>query len=457
MGHPSPDRAPRAALADRAAPVVRRAVRWLPPLLRPTFEELLPRTRTERTRRDWVFDAIVIAITLTLGAIAHQDAKSIGPGLSGVRQVVDLVLLPTTAGALLWRRRWPLQVALLTGILACLAPSNGTATLFAAFAVGAYAPPTVAVSGIAYLVVIAPVSSWLSRATTDGSWVGNASIWILVLIGFGAWGMFTGTRRQLLATLHERARRAEAEQELRVAQAKQDERTRIAREMHDVLAHRMSLLSVHAGALEFRPDAPPEDVARAAGVIRQTAHEALEELRTVIGVLRVGDLADDPTVAGQPGAADSSNPAATAATEAPAAAQPEPPQPTLAAVPALVDDWRAAGARIDLELAADPAALPGTIGRTAYRIVQEGLTNASKHAPATRIDVRIAGTPGDRLTVTVINPLLAGDAAPSSIPGTGLGLVGLRERTELAGGTFAAAADPAARRFMLSVTLPWPP
>ena len=98
--------------------------------------------------------------------------------------------------------------------------------------------------------------------------------------------MFVRARRQLVVSLRDRAERAEAEQQLRVAQARQLERTRIAREMHDVLAHRISLLSLHAGALEFRPDAPPEEVARAAGVIRASAHAALQDLREVIGVLR---------------------------------------------------------------------------------------------------------------------------------------------------------------------------
>src|SRR3712207_3314584 len=108
----------------------------------------------------------------------------------------------------------------------------------------------------------------------------------------------------------DRAEQAEAEQELRLQQARQVERTRIAREMHDVLAHRISLLSLHAGALEFRPDAPPEEVARAAGVIRASAHQALHDLREVIGVLR-DDPCDDATV---------------------------PPQPTLGDLPALVDE-----------------------------------------------------------------------------------------------------------------------
>ena len=100
------------------------------------------------------------------------------------------------------------------------------------------------------------------------------------------WGLFTRTQRDLLRSSHERARQLEAEQRAHVEQAREAERRRIAGEMHDVLAHRLSLLRVHAGALEFRPDAPPEEIAEAAAVIRRTAREALQDLREVIGVLR---------------------------------------------------------------------------------------------------------------------------------------------------------------------------
>ena len=127
--------------------------------------------------------------------------------------------------------------------------------------------------------------------------------------------MFVRGRRQ---SRRERVRHAETEQQLLVEQARHAERTRIAREMHDVLAHRISLLSLHAGALEFRPDAAPEEIARAAAVIRASAHQALEDLRAVIGLLRDG--ADGET--------------------------PQPPQPTLAALPGLLEESRAAGMRL---------------------------------------------------------------------------------------------------------------
>src|ERR1043165_5135466 len=100
------------------------------------------------------------------------------------------------------------------------------------------------------------------------------------------WGLFVHHRRELFESLKDRAARAESEARMRADQAQRDTRDAIAREIHDVLGHRLSLLSVHAGALEFRPDAPPEEIAKAAGVIRETAHAALTDLRSVIGVLR---------------------------------------------------------------------------------------------------------------------------------------------------------------------------
>src|SRR5207244_1912360 len=126
----------------------------------------------------------------------------------------------------------------------------------------------------------------------------------------------------------------------------------------DALAHRISLLSMHAGALEFRPDAPPEDIARAAGIVRASAHEALQDLREVIGVLR------DEAVDGSP----------------------ERPQPTLANLPGLLDESREAGMHVRSECRLpDLAAVPDGVGRNAYRIVQEGLTNARKHAHGTTV------------------------------------------------------------------------
>ena len=214
-------------------------------------------------------------------------------------------------------------------------------------------------------------------------------------------------------------RHAEAEQQLRVEQARYAERTRIAREMHDVLAHRISLLSLHAGALEFRPDAPPEEIARAAAVIRASAHQALEDLRAVIGVLRDGADGEAP----------------------------QPPQPTLAALPGLLEESRAAGMRLHADVrVADLAAVPDAVGRHALRIVQEALTNARKHAAVGRRSTCASrARPGDGLTIEVRNPAPVLAAGGPEIPGLGTGLVGLAERATLSGGRLEHGLDEARR------------
>jgi signal transduction histidine kinase len=268
----------------------------------------------------------------------------------------------------------------------------------------------------------------LVRPGWDAGTVSDQVFGLVITAAVFAWGMFVRARRQLVLSLRERARRAESEQQLRVAQARQAERARIAREMHDVLAHRISLLSLHAGALEYRPDAPPEEVARAATVIRDSAHQALRDLREVIGVLR-DDPADD---------------------------HPDRPQPTLADLPALVDESRHAGMRVRLDRrVTDLGAVPDGVGRSAYRIVQEGLTNARKHAHGTRVDVTVAGTAGDGLTVEVRNPWPVGEQPAVPIPGTGTGIVGLTERASLAGGRLEHGRTPSGD-FRLFAWLPWP-
>ncbi|NKZ08649.1 sensor histidine kinase, partial [Actinomadura latina] len=229
----------------------------------------------------------------------------------------------------------------------------------------------------------------------------------------------------LLASLRERARRAEAEQGRRVAEARMAERTRIAREMHDVLAHRLSLLATYAGALEYRPDAPPERLAQAAGVVRAGVHQALEELREVILLLRADDAAEDGR-----------------------------PQPVLDDVPRLVAESRAAGGRVELrDEVAGADGLPPAAGRTAYRVVQEALTNARKHAAGRPVRVVVAGRAGDGLVIDVRNELRE-DGGQAPPPGSGTGLVGLTERVRLAGGRLDHEA--AAGEFRLRAWLPWP-
>ncbi|MEH1164161.1 histidine kinase [Micromonospora sp. CPCC 205539] len=255
--------------------------------------------------------------------------------------------------------------------------------------------------------------------------------WRLVLMAAAyaallGWGTWAQARHALLAALRDRARRAEQEQERRVVEARAAERSRIAREMHDVLAHRLSLLAAAAGALEYRPDAPPERLSAAAGVIRASAHHALDELREVITLLRSDDA------------------------ESPADA---PPGQTLADLPRLVEEARAAGQQIEVD---DPLGPPvevsPTVGRTAYRIAQEALTNARKHAAGQPVRLALGGAPGSGLTIAVSNPTTPDSGATGD---SGAGLIGLAERAALTGGRVAHHID-ASGRFHLNAWLPWP-
>jgi signal transduction histidine kinase len=329
--------------------------------------------------------------------------------------------------ALWFRRSHPVAVGVTTGVCSLASAAAGGPALIALFNVAIRASRR-AILGMVGLALASTAIFPLLYAGDEpyGFQIVLGMLITGVVVG---WGLFVRVQRELVLSLHERAATLEAEQRLRVEQAREAERLRIAREMHDVLAHRVSLLTLHAGALEFHPDASAEEVADAAGVIRASAHAALEELRGVIGVLREG----------------------------PPASAPEPPQPTLADVPALVEECQGAGVRVrcELEVPADPV-LPAALGRAAYRIVQEGLTNARKHAPGAAVQVTISADAGTALGVEVVSRRAVGVAAPAplALPGAGTGLVGLAERVELAGGELRHGPDEAGD-FVLRATLPW--
>jgi signal transduction histidine kinase len=256
-------------------------------------------------------------------------------------------------------------------------------------------------------------------------WVAGFVINVLITGVLIAIGMYIGARRELVVTRRARAEQAESEQALRIAQARTNERARIAREMHDVLAHRISLVAMHAGALGYRTDLTPQEMAKVAEVIQDTAHQALADLRAVLGVLR----SDEQRT------------------------QPERPQPTLGDLDGLIADERQAGARIHVcNRAQQIEEMPESIGRTAYRILQESLTNARKHAPNTAVDILVAGRPGKTLILLVRNPLPVG--ANTVTPGAGLGLIGLAERAELSGGRLDHRITGG--HFVVRSRLPWP-
>jgi signal transduction histidine kinase len=375
--------------------------------------------------------------------------------------LLDVALGVLSLGLMLLRRRAPLTIALVLTLFGFVAALPVGAAAIATISLATRRRwreiAVVAVPGVTGSLVfnaVYPTTSNNAGLVDDAGrllvsgWVVDVVVGVLGFALYVVIGAYIGTRRDLLRSLQERAIAAEREQARRTAQAQANERARIAREMHDVLAHRMSLVAMHAGALAYRDDLTPEQLREAATVIQGSAHAALEELRDVLGVLRGADGAD--------GDGDSA---------APSVARPERPQPTLGDLDDLLAEARAAGTDVRLRRdVPELGSLPTSTSRNAYRILQEALTNARKHARGARVTVDLHGRPGDGLTVVVSNPTLAPTSAQlttmsastptaPTLPASGLGLAGLTERAELAGGhlTFGETGG----RFELRAWLPW--
>ncbi|KRC64163.1 histidine kinase [Aeromicrobium sp. Root236] len=324
-----------------------------------------------------------------------------------------------------WRRRFPVTVAVLTNIASFVSWSSaGPGTLaLVSLSTRRRWREVLPVGGLA---VAASLFAESHNPVSDDVLAFTIPFIVAIIAVSVGWGMYIGSRRELLATLRERARTAESEQAARVAQARTAERGRIAREMHDVLAHRISLVTMHAGALTFREDLTAEEMRATAAVIQESSHQALVELRDVLGILRAD-------------AGDSS---------------PERPQPSAVDLPALLDEARATGMRIETEELVALDGVPETLGRTLYRVVQESLTNARKHAPNTLVTVSVTGSPWTGLSIVVSNPLEVGSSRVA-VPESGLGLIGLAERTALVGGKLMHRITPS-REFVVEAWLPWP-
>lgn len=377
-----------------------------------------------RSARDWLVDIVIFTLAVAIGAAGvASDLNRASTPLA----VLDIVLATAACLALWWRRRHPLAIGILTIGASAFSAGAGGAALAAMLTVAVHCPPRWTARVAVLSVATSAIHPAIYHSAHGYSWGGVEFGAVATAVAVG-YGLYVRVRRELLLSLQERNRRLESEQDLRVREARHAERTRIAREMHDVLAHRISLLSVHAGALEFNPSASPEEIARAAGVIRMSARAAQEELREVVGVLR-----DDGTDANSV----------------------PPPQPTLVEVPELVAESQRAGMDVASRIDVDVDDVPPLIGRTAYRLVQEALTNARKHAPGQRVEITVAGSPATELTVEVVNRPLVGHA-PGTMPsdGSGTGLIGLAERVQLTGGRLShdALGDGG---FAVHATLPW--
>ncbi|MGN7704198.1 sensor histidine kinase [Cellulosimicrobium sp. 22601] len=399
-----------------------------------------PVLATAAARRDgnrplvpwWTFALAWLAVAaltvLATAGIVGQDDPGAQPAIDVAVAVLALAVLP-----LLWSRsprNAPVLGALMLASLAAYSGAATPASTVATLQVARWYPARTAVPvAVAGFLGHAVQALWRPEALPLGWWLLCDLAVHAALLG---WGLYWQARAQLMWSLRDRARRAEAEQEHRVAEARAAERTRIAREMHDTLAHRLSLLAATAGALEYRPDADPAQIARAAGLVRAGVSSALGDLRDVVRVLRA-----------DPDEVDGGAPA---------------PQPTLDDVDRLVAEARAAGGDVAYERSGS-ADVPRTVEVAAYRVAQEGLTNARRHAPGSPVVLRVTARAGEvRVTVSDGGPRLVavggvGGARDAAGEGTGTGLVGLRERVDLLGGTLDAGARDDG--FVLDVRLPW--
>ena len=340
---------------------------------------------------------VLIAV---LGGLS-VSAVSWAPGPDLVSTSTAMIASTVISLALLFlRRRAPLVPFLLAAALGAVQPAIGGSLPLSAYAVGRYtaAWPARVVAGVAGSIAVSQFWTEPSIGEIVG---GLASVAFIVLLP-GAIGAWVRARAELMQALTERAEKAEAEQELLAREAIATERARIAREMHDAVGHRVSLMVLQAGAIEMAAT-DRERVEQLACQVQVAGRQALDELRQAVGVLRDGE--DD----GAPLA----------------------PQPGLDDLERLVKECRAAGMTVELSRP-DALDVEPAVSRAAYRIAQEALTNVAKHAPGAHVAVALERGP-DELVVRIVNG--SATAPPTESNGGGFGLVGLRERVRTLDGT----------------------
>ena len=368
----------------------------------------------------WIVDAALV-LMLTAGTLVPLDALQQGD--------IGAVFAPLVPLPLLLRRRFPLA-CFAAQVAAFLAASdaNGLATA-AALALGAYSLGVHSRRRALSLAATAVAASVIAIAIVPGAGHGHVPPVSPVLLPFvlllPAWLVGGAIRVPTVRAeaMHERAQRLEREREIAMAGAAAAERTRIARELHDVVAHSVSVMVVQAGAARQVLLKTPEAAGESLLAVEASGREAMRELRHLLQLL--ADEPVEPSLAPQPGAGQ---------------------------IGSLVERLAAAGQPVELWITGSPRPLPPGLDLTVFRIVQEALTNALKHAPGARTEVALDyGDRELRLDVLDEGPSVA---APDG--GTGRGLLGMRERVAIYGGSLEAGLVPG-RGFAVRVRLPMEP
>ncbi|MGN9843898.1 sensor histidine kinase [Nonomuraea sp. H19] len=364
------------------------------------------------------------AVDLGLAAfIAAGYLLSIGarPFFARELSTLDVVMAAVTFVLIAVRRRWPLAVlglAVATSMASMVLGEPRAAGIPAAV-IGAYTLATVSTRRFAWtagasaaVLLYGAGMMWPGPALPGTAWWDRGNIAVLAAVGMAvAVGDAIRTRRAYLAEVEERARRAEDSREEEARRRVIEERLRIARELHDVVAHNLALISVQAGVAGHLMQSRPEQAAAALEHVRKAANTAVAELGTVLSVLRQDGDPEKTTE----------------------------PVPGLTALPALLDTVGAVGLQVRCRHVGPVRVLPAAADLAAYRIIQESLTNAHKHGTGEIADLRLTYT-DDGLTIEVTNPAHAAESGAGV--GTGHGLIGMRERAAAVGGTLRAGPRP---------------
>lgn len=413
-------------------------------------------------RRSAVLDitlALVSALECALEGVPFADTAGL-PVAFGV--VFGLI----AGSVLVLRRRWPVGVVLVS---IAITPAEmgflmGIVGLYTLAASEAPRRIIAALAGMSLLgtLVVTFVRTRQDIASADmdpGSWYVPV-VSVVMSVGLTAppvlLGLYVGARRRLMESLRERADSLEQELSLLADRAEQrarwartEERTRIAREMHDVVAHRVSLMVVHAAALQAVALKDPQKAVRNAALVGDMGRQALTELREMLGVLRSGEEAPARAAGPVPLAAVG---AAAAAAAAAAAEAPAVDGPSLVDLERLVEESRQAGMAVELLVQGEFREYRPEVEQTAYRVVQEALTNVHKHAAGAKTWVRVAHREAE-IAMQVENGPSERGAADAGLPSGGNGLVGMRERVSALGGVFVSGPTEAGG-FRVSAVLP---
>ena len=384
------------------------------------LRELLVQPRARRAAD------VLLGVALTGAALIELLGFDSARSSWGGRGVLQVVLAVLSTAPVAWRVRYPVTAALVvtvaSGVLVVVAAPHQApfepfvALVAAAYSVGAHAPGRRGVAGVVAMFAVGiPFSVAASAKGEEGGNILPTLVW---LAGFWLVGRVIQSWRGRALALEQLTRELEAQRELQADAAVAVERGRIARELHDVIAHNVSMIVVQAAAAArvLRGDEP--DVRAALDAIETTGRETVDEMRRMLGVVRGDDAASLA------------------------------PQPSLRDVESLVANVRDAGLPVELRVEGEPIALPPGVDLSAFRIVQEALTNALKHAGEARAVVTVRYVP-DGVQVEVVDD---GDGRGAG-GGTGNGLIGMRERVAVWGGELEARRRDEGG-FVVRATLP---